>query len=146
MYTYTPISSVQFSRSVGSDSLRPRELQYNRPPCPSPTPEVHPNSCPLSRWCHSSHLILCRPLLLLPPIPPSIRVFSNGSALHIRWLKYWSFSFSISPSVSIQGWFPSGLTGLIILLYKGLSRVFSSDIVTYLINNFTGEYMERFLI
>ena len=46
----------------------------------------------------SSHLILCRPLLLLPPIPPSIRVFSNESALHMRWPKYWSFSFSISPS------------------------------------------------
>ena len=46
----------------------------------------------------SSHLILCRPLLLLPPIPPSIRVFSNESTLHMRWLKYWSFSFSISPS------------------------------------------------
>src|SRR5574340_137686 len=46
----------------------------------------------------SSHLILCRPLLLLPPIPPSIRIFSNESTLHMRWLKYWSFSFSISPS------------------------------------------------
>jgi len=52
MYTYTPISSVQFSHSVGSDSLRPCELQHARPPCPSPTPEVHPNSCPLSQWCH----------------------------------------------------------------------------------------------
>ena len=52
MYTYTPISSVQFSRSVGSDSLPPRELQHARPPCSSPIPEVHPNSCPLSRWCH----------------------------------------------------------------------------------------------
>jgi len=51
-HTYTPISSVQFSRSVGSDSLRPCELQHARPPCPSPTPEVHPNSCPSSQWCH----------------------------------------------------------------------------------------------
>ena len=51
----------------------------------------------------SSHLILCRPLLLLPPIPPSIRVFSNESALHIRWPKYWSFSFSISPSSEHSG-------------------------------------------
>ena len=51
----------------------------------------------------SSHLILCRPLLLLPPIPPSIRVFSNESALHIRWPKYWSFSFSISPSNEHSG-------------------------------------------
>ena len=52
----------------------------------------------------SSHLILCCPLLLLPPIPPSIRVFSNESVLHIRWPKYWSFSFSISPSNEYSGW------------------------------------------
>ena len=75
--------TVQFSRSVISDSLWPHELQHARPPCPSPTPGVHPNSCPSSRWCHPtiqpSHLILCRPLLLRPPIPPSIRVFSNSS-------------------------------------------------------------------
>ena len=51
----------------------------------------------------SSHLILCRPLLLLPPIPPSIRVFSNESTLHMRWPKYWSFSFSISPSNEYSG-------------------------------------------
>ena len=52
----------------------------------------------------SSHLILCRPLLLLPPIPPSIRVFSSESALHMTWPKYWSFSFSIIPSKEIQSW------------------------------------------
>ena len=52
----------------------------------------------------SSHLILCRPLHLLPPIPPSIRVFSNESTLHMRWPKYWSFSFSIIPSIREQGW------------------------------------------
>ena len=52
----------------------------------------------------SSHLILCRPLLLLPPIPPSIRVFSNESTLHLRWPKCWSFSFSISPSMNTQDW------------------------------------------
>ena len=74
----------------------------------------------------SNHLILCCPVLLLPSIIPSIRVFSNESALHIRWPKLWSFSFSISPSKFIQGWFPLGLTGLISLLSKGLSRVFSS--------------------
>ena len=67
-----------------------------RPPCPSPTPRVYPNSCALSRW-PSSHLILCCPLLLLTPIPPSIRVFSSESALHMRWPKYSSFSFSIIP-------------------------------------------------
>ena len=64
------------------------------------------------------------PLLLLPSIFPSIRVFSNESALLIRWPKYWSFSFSIN-LLPIQGWFPLGLTGLISLLSRGLSRVFS---------------------
>ena len=91
-----------------SDSLRPHELQHTRPPCPSPTPGVYPNS---GSWVHrigdamsiesvmpSSHLILCHPLLLLPPTPPSIRVFSNESTLRIRWPKYWNFSLSISPS------------------------------------------------
>ena len=81
-----------------SNSLHPRELQHARPPCPSPTPRVHPNSCPLSRWTQPTHLILCRPLLLLPPIPPSIRVFFSELTLRIRWPKYWNFSFSISPS------------------------------------------------
>ena len=89
--------SVQFSRSFVSDSLRPHEPQHARPPCPSPTPGVHSNSC-LESVMPSNHLILCRPLLLSPSIFPSIRVFSKESALHIRWPKYWSFSFSISPS------------------------------------------------
>ena len=80
-----------------SDSLWLYEPQHARPPCPSPTPRVHPNSCPLS-YDASNHLNLCFPLLLLPLIFASIRVFSNESALRIRWLKYWSFSFSISPS------------------------------------------------
>ena len=80
-----------------SDSLRPHESQHSRPPCPSSTPGVHSNSSP------SSHLILCRPLLLLPTIPPSIRVFSNESTLRMRWPKYWSFSFSIIPSKEIPG-------------------------------------------
>ena len=75
-----------------------------------------------------NHLILCRPLLLLPSIFPSIRVFSSESVLHFRWPKYWSFSFSISPS-NIQDWFPLGWTGLIALQSKGLSRVFSSTTV-----------------
>ena len=69
----------------------------------------------------SNHLILCRPLLLLPSIFPSIRIFSNESVLRIRWPKYWSFSFSISPSNDIQGWFLLGWTGLITLQSKGLS-------------------------
>ena len=76
----------------------------------------------------SSHLILSRPLLLLPPIPPSIRVFSNESTLLMRWPKYWSFSFSILPKKS-QGWSPSEWTGGISLQSKGLSRVFSNTTV-----------------
>ena len=69
----------------------------------------------------SSHLILCCPLLLLPPIPPSIRVFSNESALHIRWPMYWnSASASVFP-MNIQGWFPLRVTGLYSLISKGLS-------------------------
>ena len=91
------LSSVQFSLSVVSNSLRPHESQHARPPCPSLTPGVHSNSCPSSRWCHPA-ISSCHPLLLLPSIPPSIRVFSNESALCIRRPKYWSFSFNISPS------------------------------------------------
>src|SRR5574341_653069 len=74
----------------------------------------------------SSHLILCRPLLFLPPIPPSIRVFSNESTLRMRWPKYWSFSVSIIPSKEIPGLSPSEWTGWISLQSKGLSRVFSN--------------------
>ena len=77
----------------------------------------------------SSHLILCRPLFLLPPIPPSIRVFSNESALHMRWPKYWSFSFSIIPSKEHSGLTPSEWTDWISLQSKGLSRVFSNTTV-----------------
>ena len=74
----------------------------------------------------SCHFILCSLLLLLPSIFPSIRVFSKVLAVCIRWPKYWSFSLSISPSKDIQSWFPLGLNGLILLLSKGLSRVFSN--------------------
>ena len=96
------LSSVQFSRSVVSDSLRPHELQHARPPWPSPTPGVH-KLMSIESVMPSSHLILCRPLLLLLTIPPSIRVFSSESVLCIRWPKYWSFSFSISPSNEYSG-------------------------------------------
>ena len=77
----------------------------------------------------SSHLIFCRPLLFLPPIPPSIRVFSSESALHVWWPKYWSFSFSIIPSKEHPGLSPSEWTGWISLQSKGLSRVFSNTTV-----------------
>ena len=76
----------------------------------------------------SNHQILCCPLLLLPSIFPSIRVFSNESALRIRWPKYWSFSFNISP-MNTQDWSPLGGTGWISLQSKGLSRVFSNTTV-----------------
>ena len=95
-------SSVHFSHSVVSDSLWPHELQHARPPGPSPTLGVHPNSSPSSWWCHPA-ISSCHPLLLLPLIPPSNRVFSSESTLRMRWPKYWSFSFSIIPSKEHPG-------------------------------------------
>ena len=94
-------SSVQFSCSVVSDSLRPHGLKHSRLPCPSPTPRVYSDSYPLSQWRHpaiSSSFSYC-----LQSVLPSIRVFSNESVLHIRWPKYWSFSFSIIPSKEHPG-------------------------------------------
>ena len=80
-----------------SDSLWPHGMQHTKLPCPSPSPWVCSNSCPLSQWCHPNHFILHCPFVLFPSIFPSIRVFfSSESALCIRWLKYWSFRFSIS--------------------------------------------------
>ena len=76
-----------------------------------------------------TRLILWGPLLLLPPIPPSIRVFSNESTLRMRWLKYWSFSFSIILPKKSQGWSPSEWTGWISLQSKGLTRIFSNTTV-----------------
>ena len=77
----------------------------------------------------SNHLILCHPFLFLPSIFPSVRVFSSESALHIRWSKYWSFSFNISSSNEYLGLISLGLTGLNSLQSKGLSRVFSNTTV-----------------
>ena len=87
---------VFFSLSVMSNSLQSHGLQHARLPCSSLSPRVCSNSCP------SNHLILCHPLLL-PSIFPSIRVFSNELALHIRWPKYWSFSFTIRSSNEYSG-------------------------------------------
>ena len=111
-------SSVQLSRSVMSDSLRPHESQHARPPCPSPTPGVH-SLMSIESVMPSSHLILCRPLLLLPPIPPRIRVFSNESTLRMRWPKYWSFSFSIIPSKEIPGLISFRIDWLDLLAVQG---------------------------
>ena len=99
----SPKGTVQFTCSVMSNSLRAHEPQHARPSCPSPTPRVYSNSCPSSQWCRSNHLIFCHPLLLPPSIFPSIRVFSNELFLPIRWPKYWSFSFNISPSNEYSG-------------------------------------------
>ena len=95
------LSSVQFSHSEVSNSLRPHESQHTRPPCPSPTQSLL-RLTSIEPVMPSSHLILCHPLLL-PPIPPSIRVFSSESPLLMRWPKYWSFSFNIIPSKEIPG-------------------------------------------
>ena len=100
---FSLFSSVQFSHSVVTNSLPPHEPQHTRPPCPSPTPGVHSDSMSIESVMPSSHLILCHLLLFLPPIPPSIRVFSNESTLRMRWPKYWSFSFSIIPSKETPG-------------------------------------------
>ena len=93
----TVLILLLFSRQVMSD---PYELHHSGPPCPRPSPRVCPSSCPLMPF---NHLILCRPLLPLPSVLPSIRVFSNKSVLGIKWPNCWSFSFSISPSNEYSG-------------------------------------------
>ena len=93
-------------------TLKPCGLQHARHPCPSLSPAVCSGSCLLSRQCHLNHLILCRPLLLLPSIFPNIRVFSNESALCIRWSKNWSFSISPSTLITIKVRGPVYLTNL----------------------------------
>ena len=122
------IFCLLLSHSVMSNFLWPHELQHVRLPCSSPSPElaqIHP----LSQWWYSSiSSILCHPLLFLPSIFPSIRVFSNESALHIRWP---STGASASPSVlsmDTQNWFPLGFTGFISLQSKGFSRIFSNTV------------------
>ena len=105
-------SSVQFSHSVMSDSLWPHESQRTRPPCPHKLLEFTQTH---AHQVSDSHLILCRPLLLLPPILPSIRIFSNESTLRMRWPKYWSFSFSISPSNEYPGLISFRVDGLDLL-------------------------------
>ena len=118
-------SSVQL---LISNSLWSHGLQHARLPCPSPTPRVYADSCPLSQWWPSNHLNFCCPLLLPPSIFPSIRVFSKsqffasgGQSIGVSAL------ISVLP-MNIQDWFPLELTGLI-LQSKGLSRVFSNTTV-----------------
>ena len=102
LFSTTSITSVQFSRSAVSESAIPWTAA-----CQASLSITNSQSLlklmPIESVMPSSHLILCRSLLLLPPIPPSIRVFSNESTLHMRWPRYWSFSFSISPSIEHPG-------------------------------------------
>ena len=97
--------SVQSGHSAMSDSLQSHGLQHAKLPCPSLSPRVCSKSCPLSQWCHST-ISSCHPLLLLPSIFPSIRIFSSESVLCIRWPKYWSLNFSISFSSKYSGLIP----------------------------------------
>ena len=121
-------SSVQFSRSVVSNSLRPHEPQHARPPCPSPTP-VYPNSCPLSRWCHLTVSSSVFPFSSCPQSFPTSGSFpvsqlfaSGGQNIGV------SASTSVLP-VNTRDWFPLGGTGWISLQSKGLSRVFCNTTV-----------------
>ena len=122
-------SSVQFSRSVVSDSLRPHESQHARPPCRSPTPGVHSDSRPLSQWCHPAISSSVIPFSSCPQYLPASESFPRSQ------LFIWggqstgvSASASFLPKKS-QGWSPLGWTGWISLQSKGLSRVFSNTAV-----------------
>ena len=110
---------VQFSHSVVSDSfLRPHGMQHARLPCPSPTPRAYSNSRSSGQWCHPNISSFVIPLSL-PPSIPSIRVFLKESVLHIRWPKYWSFSFNISPSNEHSGLISFRIDGFDLLAVQG---------------------------
>ena len=106
-------SSVQFSRSIMSDSLRTHGLQHASPPCPSPTPGVHSNSCPFSRWCHPT---ICHPLLLPPLIFPSIGVFSNITLVcmlsHFRCVRLFSTLWTVAARLLCPWDYPGKNTGV----------------------------------
>ena len=106
------------SVAQSSLTLRPNEMQHIRLPCPSLSPRVCSNPCLLNKMVSSNHFILCHPLLL-PSICPRIRVFSNESALCIRWPKYWSFRFSISPSNEYSRLISSRIDQLALLAFQG---------------------------
>ena len=123
------INSVQFSCSVGSDSLRPHELQDARPPCPLPTPGVHPDSCPLSRWCHTTILSSVLPFSSCPqsfPVSGSFQMSqpftSGGQSIGVSALT------SVLP-MNTQELSRLGWTGWISLQSKGFSSVFSNTTV-----------------
>ena len=108
-----------FSCSVASNSLWSHGLQHARPLYPLPSPRAYSNSCPLSQWCHPTISSSVIPLLLLPSTFPSIRVFSNELALCIRWPKYWSIIFSISPSNEYSGLFSFRIDWFDLLVVQG---------------------------
>ena len=125
----TLTNSVQFSRSVVSDSLQPHELQHARPPCSSPTPGVYPNPCPSSQWCHPTISFSVVPFSSCPQSFPASGSFqmsqvfaSGGQSIRI------SASTSVLPK-NTQDWSALGWTGWISLQSKGLSRVFSNTTV-----------------
>ena len=128
-------SLLHFSTSQSVQSLSCVGLSATPMDCSTPGFPVHHQLLELAQmhvhWVGdtSNHFILSCPLLLLASIFPSIRVFPNESVICIRWPKYWSFSFSIVFPMIIQDWFPIGLTSLIFLMSKGLSRVFSNTTV-----------------
>ena len=111
-------SSVEFSRSVLSDSLRPHEFQHARLPHPSSTPGVHSNSRPSSQWCHPVISFSVIPFSSCPQSLPA-SVFFNESTLRMRWPKYWSFSFSISPSKEHPGLIAFRMDWLDLLAVQG---------------------------
>ena len=113
------LSSIQFSSSVMSDSLQPYGLQHTRPPCPSPAP-VYSNACPLSWRCHPTISSSVVSFSLLQSVPASGSF--QMSQLCIRWPKYWSFSFSISPSKEIPGLISFRMAWLDLLAVQGTLR------------------------
>ena len=124
-----PISlSDQINHSIMSDSLWPHESQHTRPPCPSPTPRVHSDSCPSSQWCHPAISSSVIPFSSWPQSLPD-SVFSNELTLRMRWPKYWSFSFSVVPSKEIAGLISFRIAWLDLLGVQGTLRVFSNTTV-----------------
>ena len=113
------LSSVQFTHSVVSDSLRPHEVSECQASLSITNSQSSPKPMSIESVMASKDLILCHPLLLLPPLPPSIRVFSSESTLHIRWPKYWSFSFNFSPSNEHPGLISFRMDWLDLLAVQG---------------------------
>ena len=126
---YIAISSFQFSCSVVFDSWRPHEPQHARPPCPSPTPAVYSNSCPLSRWCHPAISSSVGPFSSCPQSFPASGSFPMSQLFTSGGQSIGALALVSLLPMNIQGWIPLGLTGLISLHSEGLPRIFSSTII-----------------